>query len=93
MTVIELLEQKSKTLMGVESIMQRWHLGRSNDAEALESISELLKSVGLLSFFDKEGGEAQSTVNSSLLLDEDNDIDTVGKCANCGVEFHIYKRN
>lgn len=57
MTVIELLEQKSKTLMGVESIMQRWHLGRSNDAEALESISELLKSVGLLSFFDKEGGE------------------------------------
>ena len=25
------------------------------------------------------------------MLDEDNDIDTIGKCANCGVEFHIHK--
>lgn len=25
------------------------------------------------------------------LLDQENDIDTVGKCANCGVEFHIHK--
>lgn len=45
---------KDGTLIAIESIMQRWHLGRSNDGEALESISELLKSVGLLSFFDKE---------------------------------------
>lgn len=25
------------------------------------------------------------------LLDQENDIDIVGKCANCGVEFHIHK--
>jgi len=27
------------------------------------------------------------------LLNQSNDIDTVGKCANCGVEFHIHKVN
>ena len=32
-------------------------------------------------------------VSNSLLLDKNNDIDTVGKCANCGVEFHIHKSN
>ena len=32
-------------------------------------------------------------VSNSLLLDKDNDIDTIGKCANCGVEFHIHKSN
>jgi hypothetical protein len=31
------------------------------------------------------------TIDNSLLLDEANDIDTVGKCANCGVEFHVHK--
>ncbi len=30
--------------------------------------------------------------SNSLLLNEYNDIDTVGKCANCGVEFHIHKK-
>ena len=32
-------------------------------------------------------------VSNSLLLDEANDIDTIGNCANCGVEFHIHKSN
>lgn len=32
-------------------------------------------------------------VSSPSLLDADNDIDTVGKCANCGVEYHIHKSN
>ena len=32
-------------------------------------------------------------ISNSLLLDKNNDIDTVGKCANCGVEFHIHKIN
>lgn len=35
----------------------------------------------------------QSFINNSPLLDENNDIDTIGKCANCGVEFHIHKSN
>ena len=30
-------------------------------------------------------------ISSSFLLDEDNDIDVVGNCPNCGVEFHIHK--
>jgi hypothetical protein len=29
--------------------------------------------------------------HSTSLLDQDNDIDIIGKCANCGVEFHIHK--
>jgi hypothetical protein len=52
-------------------------------AEArLQAISEIMADVKQLNL---------PHVNS--LLDEDNDIDTVGICANCGVEFHIHKRN
>jgi hypothetical protein len=29
--------------------------------------------------------------DSQGILEQPNDIDTVGTCANCGVEFHIHK--
>lgn len=32
-----------------------------------------------------------SKTDTSKLLDANNDIIIVGKCANCGVEFHIHK--
>lgn len=35
--------------------------------------------------------ESYSVVGNKDLLFADNDIDVVGKCANCGVEFHIHK--
>lgn len=36
--------------------------------------------------------QLQSQQNKDLKsLEENTDIDTIGKCANCGVEFHIHK--
>ena len=34
----------------------------------------------------------KADVSGSLLLEQDNDIDVVGNCPNCGVEFHIHKQ-
>lgn len=34
----------------------------------------------------------KADVSGSLLLEQDNDIDLVGNCPNCGVEFHIHKQ-
>lgn len=37
---------------------------------------------------------AEPTANAmDEKLYSDNDIETVGKCANCGVEFHIHKKD
>lgn len=41
---------------------------------------------------DTESKCNKHIVSGSLLLEQDNDIDVVGNCPNCGVEFHIHKQ-
>jgi len=43
----------AQTLREIENAMERWHLGRDDDAETLRLINEILKKAGLLSFFNR----------------------------------------
>lgn len=42
---------KDYVLRSIENTMERWHLGRENDDEALEQISKILKASGRLNAF------------------------------------------
>lgn len=43
-----------RAINDVENIMERWHLGRSNDDDTLNNISNALYNVGRLRFFVKK---------------------------------------
>ena len=60
---------------------------------AMQEVVEALKLHGIVDPSTLKNECAIPAVSNSLLLDANNDIDTVGKCANCGVEFHIHKSN
>ena len=36
----------------IENLMERWHLGRDNDAETLDDINDVLYKNGYLTFFN-----------------------------------------
>lgn len=38
----------------IENLMERWHLARDNDAETLQGINDVLVSIGLLGWFNKQ---------------------------------------
>ena len=52
--VLKLLSVKDyKNIVAeIENLMERWHLGRDNDAETLNDINNILYKNGYLSFFN-----------------------------------------
>lgn len=38
----------------IENLMERWHLARDNDGETLQGINDVLVSIGLLGWFNRQ---------------------------------------
>ena len=64
--VLKLLSVKDyKNIVAeIENSMERWHLGRDNDAETLNDINNILYKNGYLSFFnDKKNKQNEKNRN------------------------------
>ena len=45
----------------IENLMERWHLGRDNDAETLNDINDVLYKNGYLTFFNDKKNKISKT--------------------------------
>ena len=45
----------------IENLMERWHLGRDNDAETLNDINDVLYKNGYLTFFNDNKNKISKT--------------------------------
>ena len=45
----------------IENLMERWHLGRDNDAETLNDINDVLYKNGYLTFFNDKQNKISKT--------------------------------
>lgn len=43
------IKKLTSTILDIQNAMERWHLGRDDDKETLEEISEILIEAGFLS--------------------------------------------
>ena len=43
-----------EVIFGIDSAMERWHLGRDEDYDTLMDITDILVELGLLSFFNNK---------------------------------------
>lgn len=43
-----------EVIFGIDSAMERWHLGRDEDYDTLMEINTILVGLGLLSFFNNK---------------------------------------
>jgi len=43
-----------EVIFGIDSAMERWHLGRDEDYDTLMDINDILVELGLLSFFNNK---------------------------------------
>lgn len=48
------LKKYKEAIFEIENIMERWHVGREEDLEALQAINDNLVNIGLLYFFNKK---------------------------------------
>lgn len=43
----------------LENVMERWHVGRSEDSEVIELLNDKLVSIGRLTFFNKKADKKE----------------------------------
>jgi len=66
----KLFTQSQNIVEEIENSMERWHLGRDNDAETLNDINDVLYKNGYLTFFNDKKTKFLKQNKSVILINK-----------------------